>query len=255
MQGDANTRDNVNLFTTSLVSTLGVNPIPQLLLPAIEVYTNYSFFTGLPLVPEGKSRLATELQYNASTSSLAMMLGGIPLSYNLTSGKFEGISPIVIDKLIGGYGGPLGTYLAQGVSIAMEGFNVGPERLPKDVTQLPIVKRFFIDAESRNPKVVSQAYELYGLVDEANRSFSRLRQMGDVEATMNYLEENRTLLAYKKHVFKLVDGLNKLTARERAIEKDNSMTREQKLEAMRNIREMKISIGMKVAEINKALGR
>lgn len=255
LQGDATARENISLFTASLASTFGVNPIPQLMLPAIEVMTNHDFYTGLPLVPEGKSRLAPELQYNASTSSLAMLIGGLPISYNLTSGKFEGISPIIIDNLISGYGGPLGTYLAEAVSLGMELVDVGPERLPKDVTRLPVVRRFFIDAQNRNPKVVSQAYELYGLVDEANRSFSRLRQMGDVEATMDYLEENRTLLSYKKYVFKLVDGLNKLSARERAIERDGSMTRDEKFAAMQNLREMKIRIANKVAEINEALGR
>lgn len=255
MQGDATSRENIALFTTSLASTFGVNPIPQLILPAIEVMTNHDFYTGLPLIPEGKSRLASELQYNASTSSLAMLIGKLPISYNMTSGKFEGISPIIIDNLIGGYGGPLGTYLAEAVSIGMETVEVGPERLPKEVTRLPIVRRFFIDAQTKNPKVVSQAYELYGLVDEANRSFSRLRQMGDVEATMDYLNENRDLLSYKKYVFKLVEGLNSLTARERAIERDSSMTREDKLAAMRDLRQKKIEISSKVAEINKALGR
>lgn len=255
MQGDATARENIGLFTSSLASTFGVNPIPQLLLPAVEVMTNHDFYTGLPLIPEGKSRLSPELQYNAGTSSLAMMIGSVPVMYNLTSGKFEGISPIVIDNLIGGYGGPLGTYIAQVVSIGMETFNVGPERLPQDVTKLPIVRRFFIDSETKSPKVVSQAYELFGLADEANRSFSRLRQMGDVEATMDYLEENRTILSYKKYIFKLVDGLNDLTARERAIERDSSMTRDDKLAAVKNIRDMKIRIASKVAEINKALGR
>ena len=255
MQGDATSRENIALFTSSLGSTFGVNPIPQLLLPAIEVLTNHDFYTGLPLIPEGKSRLASELQYNASTSSLAMLIGKLPISYNMTSGKFEGISPIIIDNLIGGYGGPLGTYIAEAISISMETAEVGPERLPKEITRLPVVRRFFIDAQNKNPKVVSQAYELYGLVDEANRSFSRLRQMGDVEATMDYLNENKTLLSYKKYVFKLADGLNKLSARERAIERDGSMTRDEKLAAVQEIRQMKIKIASKVADINKALGR
>lgn len=255
MQGDATTRENIGLFTSSIASTFGVNPIPQLLLPGIEVLTNHDFYTGLPLIPEGKSRLAPELQYNASTSSLAMLIGKIPVMYNLTSGKFEGISPIVIDNLIGGYGGPLGTYISQAVSIGMETASVGPERLPQDVTRLPIVRRFFIDAESKNPKVVSQAYELFGLADEANRSFSRLRQMGDVEATMAFVEENKDILSYKKYIFKLVDGLNKISARERAIERDGSMTRDEKFAAMKNLRDMKIQIATKVADINKVLGR
>ena len=255
MSGDASTRDNVALFTSQVASTFGLNPIPQALLPAVEVITNHDFYTGLPLIPDGKARLAPELQYNASTSQLAMMIGGLPIRYDMTSGRWEGISPIVIDNLISGYGGPLGTYLIQATSLALEDANVGPERMPQEVSKLPVVKRFFIDAETKNPKVATQAYELFRVVDEANRSFSRLRQTGDAEAVADYLDKNRDILQYKKYVFKLVDRLNKLSAYERSVERDTRMSREEKLAAQRNIREVKIRLASKVDEINKALAR
>jgi len=183
------------------------------------------------------------------------MIGKVPIFYNFTTGKFEGASPIVIDNLISGYTGPLGTYIAQAVSLGMEGVDVGPERLPRKVSDLPVVRRFFIDAESKNPKVVSQAYELFRIVDEANRSYSRLRQIGDAEAVKDYLDENRDVLSYRKYVFKLVDGLNKLAAQERQIAADNTMTRDEKFEAMRKLRETRVRLGAKVAEINEKLGR
>jgi hypothetical protein len=254
-QGNASGRDTAKLFFESMASTFGVNPIPQAILPLMEITTNHDFYTGLPLISEGKARLAPELQYNSSTSQLAMMIGKIPIWYDMTSGRFEGASPIVIDNLISGYGGPVGSYLAQAVGLAMEGANIGPERLPRDLTQLPVVKRFMIDSEVKNPKAVTQAYELFRIVDEANRSFSRLRQTGDAEATLDYLNENRDVLSYKKYVFKLVDRLNKLSAHERAIERDTTMSDDEKREAMRKLREVRIRLASKVKEINEKLGR
>lgn len=253
--GDASTRDNAKLFVLSISSTLGVNPIPQFMLPAVEIITNHDFYTGLPLIPEGKARLSPELQYNARTSQLAMMIGKLPIAYDFNSGKFEGLSPIIIDQLIGGYGGPLGTYIAEGIGLAMESQNIGPERLPRDITQLPVVRRFFMDAQVKNPKVVTQAYELFRIVDEANRSFSRLRQTGDAEAVVDYLDKNRDVLSYKRYVFKLVDRLNKLSAYERQIERDTTMTDAEKKEAMAKLRETRIRIASKVSEINEKLGR
>jgi hypothetical protein len=253
--GQASTRENAALFFSSFASTFGVNPIPQFMLPPLEVIVNHDFYTGLPLISEGKARLAPELQYNSGTSSLAMMLGKVPISYNFTTGKFEGVSPIVIDNLISGYTGPFGTYIVQAASLAMEGVDAGPERLPRSVSQLPVVRRFFIDSEYKNPKVVSQAYELFRVVDEANRSYSRLRQIGDAEAVKDYLDENRDILSYKKYVFKLVDGLNKLSAQERRIESDQTMTRAEKFEAMAKLRETRMKLAAKVTEINAALGR
>ena len=253
--GETSGREIAKLFWSEFTSTFGVNPIPQVALPALEALVNYDFYTDLPLISEGKARLAPELQYDSRTSTVAMLLGNIPIKYNFTTGKFEGISPIIIDQLISGYGGPFGTYIMQGAGMLMEGGDIGPDRLPRDVTQLPLVKRFLLDAESRSPKSVAQAYELFRVVDEANRSFSRLRQIGDAEAVMDYLEKNKDVLAYKKHIFKLVDSLNKISAYERRIEQDQTMTREEKVEAIKKLREVRARLTSNIGEINKALGR
>jgi hypothetical protein len=253
--GETSGREMANFFWSEFTSTFGLNPIPQVAIPALEALVNYDFYTDLPLISEGKARLTPELQYDARTSSVAMMLGDIPIIYNFTTGKFEGVSPIIIDQLVSGYGGPMGSYFMQGIGLLMEGVDVAPERLPKNITQLPGIKSFLIDAEARNPKSVAQAYELFRVVDETVRSFSRIRQTGDVEATMDYLEQNKNVLAYKKHIYRLFDGLNKLSARERQIERDDTMTRDEKFEAMKQLREVRARLTSNIGEINKALGR
>jgi len=127
--------------------------------------------------------------------------------------------------------------------------------MPTDLTKLPVVRRVFIDAEKKNPKVVTQAYELFQIADEANRTFSRLKQIGDVEAVRDYVDENRDILTYRKYIFKMVDGLNKINAQERRIESDPEMTADEKREAMLKLRETRINIASKVGEINEKLGR
>jgi hypothetical protein len=253
--GEASARENAQLFWGQIQATLGMNPIPQFLLPSVEILTNHSFFTGLPLVSEGKARLDPALQYNTSTSQLAMMIGGLPIYYDFTTGKFGGMSPIVIDKLISGYGGPLGSYITQATSLAMEDAKVGPDRMPSELSNLPVVRSFFIDAKNKNPKVVTQAYELFRIADEANRTMSRLRQMGDAEALANYVDQHRDVLQYKTYIFALADHLNKLSAQERHIEQDNSMTADEKLTAQQKLREISIRLSSQVDQINKKLGR
>jgi ribosomal protein S10 len=184
-----------------------------------------------------------------------MMLGGLPIFYDMTTGKFGGMSPIVIDKLISGYGGPLGTYLVQATSMTMENASIGPDRMPTEISNLPIIRSFFIDAKSKNPKVVTQAYELFRIADEANRTMSRLRQMGDAEALANYVDKNKDVLQYKKYIFTLADRLNKLSAQERSIERDESMSRDEKLAAQQKLREIRIRLASQVNMINDKLGR
>lgn len=249
------TRENAALFYSQFVSTFGINLVPQFMLPVFENYTGFDFYTGLPLVAEGTSKLAPELQYTKRTSQVAMLLSEVPVVYDFDTGRFRGMSPVAIDNLISGYGGPIGSYFVQAASVAAMASEAGPDRLPMAYTDLPGVRRILIDAKSRNPKVVSEAYELFRVTDEVNRSFNRLRQIGEVEAVMAYLEENRTILAYRKNVFKLVDGLNKITAQERRIERDTSMTDDEKREAMIKLRAMKVSVAMKIQEINTAIGR
>lgn len=255
-KGDASTRETADLFWNQIWGAIAINPVPQALAPIAEIYYNKDSFTGLPLISEGQMRLSPELQYNSRTSSVARMLGGLPLKYNFTSGEWEGVSPTVIDNLIQGYSGTLGSYMLMATSTMMQAANSGPERAPfRAVSDLPVVKRFFIDSETKNPKVVTQAYELFQIADEANRTLGRLKQIGDAEAVMDYVNEHRTILSYKKHIFKLVDTLNKLNARERAIIADKTKSDDEKTEALKNLREMRIRVSSKVAEINKALGR
>jgi len=255
MIGEASTRENVNLFFSSWASTFGVNPIPQVAIPALEVLWNHDMYTGLPLISEGKSRLAPELQYDSRTSSLAMILSGVPIVYNFNTGKFEGMSPIAIDQLISGYAGPLGSYMVMAAGEGMRLFDVGPEKLSMTLSEAPAIKSFFIDAQARNPKAVSQAYELFRIVDEANRSFGRLRQIGDMEALTDFLEENKDVLKYKKYVLKLTNGLNKLSAQERRILQDKSLSDEEKRAEMERLREVRSQLTARVSEISKALGR
>ena len=82
-----------------------------------------------------------------------------------------------------------------------------------------------------------------------------MKQIGDVEAIKDFVEENRDVLSYRKYVFKMVDGLNKLNARERQIERDPEMTADEKREAMLKLRETRINIASQVDEINQKLGR
>ena len=184
-----------------------------------------------------------------------MMIGGLPIFYDFTTGKFGGASPIVIDKIISGYGGPIGTYLVQAVSLGMQDAEIGPERMPIELSNAPVVKSFFIEAKSKNPKVVTQAYELFRIADEANRTVSRLKQMQDAEALTAYIDENRDILRYKKYIFTLADRLNKLSAQERAIERDTTMTADEKIAAQRELRDVRIRLASKVEEINRQLGR
>jgi len=84
----------VNALTNSFFSP---TVVPQLIKPGVEVFTNYNFFQGRPLIGEYQKRIEKEFQFNESTSEIAKILGKTGL-----------VSPISVDHLIKGMFGSVG---------------------------------------------------------------------------------------------------------------------------------------------------
>ena len=259
MRGNRSTRSGIKLFTSQLGSTFGFNPMPQVALPLFENLTNSDFYTGMPLIPPGMQKLDPSLQYNSSTSYVARGLGKLlaycPFGYDFESGRFEGVSPIMIDNLITGYGGPIGGYVSMGIGGLIGAFGEDNQGIPIAGSNLPVIKRFFIDAQDRQPQAAAEAYEVYQLVDKATRTASRLKKMGDTEALREFREENIDLLRVGKQVRKMAENLNNIRAQVRRLEVNTTMSGAEKKERMRELRAREIQLTRKIYEINEKLGR
>ena len=79
------------------------NIIPTALLPAIEAYANYSFFTDRAIVNQREQKLEAKAQYGPQTTEIAKTVG------NITN-----ISPKKIEHVFRGYTGGLGMYAVKG---------------------------------------------------------------------------------------------------------------------------------------------
>lgn len=259
MRGNRSTRSGIKLFTSQLGSTFGFNPMPQVALPLFENLTNSDFYTGMPLISPGMQKLDPSLQYNSSTSYVARSLGKLlaytPFGYDFESGKFEGVSPIMIDNLITGYGGPIGGYVSMGIGGLIGAFGQDNQGIPIAGSNLPVIKRFFIDAQDKQPQAAAEAYEVYQLVDKATRTASRLKKMGDMEALKEFREENIDLLRVGKQVRKMAENLNNIRAQVRRLEVNTTMSGSEKKERMRELRAREIQLTRKIDDINAKLGR
>lgn len=244
--GNKTTRDLMKTFTSQIAGTIGVNPVPQIVAPLVENYINLDLYTGQPVVSEGKERLAPFLQYDGRTTALSRMIGDT-----------LGISPAKMENILTGYGGPLGTYLLYAMSVSLNNTlnaaGSGYQIMPTEVSTWPGVRAFMVDAQTKTPQAVADAYEMFREVDTVNRTLSRLRKTGDVEAVRDYVEDNRGILKAKAPVMKIAEALNNIAAQERRIERNTTMTREQKLEAMRKLREMKLRVTQNVPKIREMM--
>jgi hypothetical protein len=98
-------------------------PIPAILRPAIENFTNFSFFTKRALVSPALQSQPAALQYTSSTSEFAKWLGD----------KTD-VSPIRIDNFIRGYFGLMGATTSTFVDAMMS-----PYRPDRGLEQLPFL--------------------------------------------------------------------------------------------------------------------
>ena len=134
---------------SSAISLLKVPYMIAGLTPLIENATNYSFFTGGPIVPARDQDLLPEDQYGVSTSITAR-----------AAGKLTGSSPYKVDNLIRGYGAGLGKYASAGVDKVLEKTGVAalPPSEEKKFSELPVINAFTVDS-SGGGQIMTDFYD------------------------------------------------------------------------------------------------
>jgi hypothetical protein len=195
----------------------GVNLMPQLLKPAVEVATNYSFFTGNPIVGINMAGKETYLQFNDRTSELAKLFG------------YVGISPMKADYLVRGYLGTVG-----GVLLDVTDAVGDPNRMAKPANKLPLVKTFMYDDTGRGYK--TEFYEFRERVDKVVNSVNTFKREGRAEELQDYLSEDKLKLYSMKGIInKIEDQLGKLRQYRNIIANDADLSPAEKREKVDEI--------------------
>lgn len=157
---------------------LGELTLPPTDVPVLAVAgglkSNTNAMTGRPIVPEHMQELPPELQYQHWNSQFSRWLGGV-----------LNVAPAKIDYAIQGFGGPMGSYLLNGMDAA------DPDRPSGSWTDLPVVRRF-VQPWQRGAQDQRDFYDR-----AASRTSKLARAKNGIEA---YIERNnpdaaKTILA------------------------------------------------------------
>ena len=231
--GNDTGRDFTNAMARQITSTLAVSP-PQVGLPLYENLTNYSLYTGQPIVSRGLEDLAPEYQFNQNTTQLAK-----------TIGQEFGYSPMKIDHLIAGYTGTMGLYTAQMLDTAIELETGKPPKAALRFEQLPIIKRFVAtDAGS-----IENFYDLKNQVNQVVRTVDHLKDMPSEQ--IKFLKENMGLYSLKGYVTNIEKEMKKLRAYQQYVNDSTDMTPEQKRNELENIHNIEVSLTEKTQIFRK----
>jgi hypothetical protein len=154
--------------------------------PIIENLTNYSFFTGRPLVNEGQARLSPRLQFTPTTSETAKFVGD----------KLN-VSPLLIDNAVRGYLGSLGRYATDAVDWAFLKFQGAdtPARPRKFVSQLPVV-RGFTQSPYESSEYLSRFYKAMDLAERRMADFNAYSMRLDAKGAREFALKNRNELTW-----------------------------------------------------------
>ena len=220
--------------------------VPQAAKPLLEVATNYSFFTGRPLIGQGLENRVTAEQFTNTTSELAKFLGKAGL-----------VSPITIDHLIRGY---LGTTGGMGLVLINSATNVvndtpRPEKSMQDfLATTPGLSAFV--AREYGSGIKNDYYELRKEVDKSVNTFNNMRKTGRTEEAREFYEEKKDLISVKSQVNAIERQLTKLRNQEKLIyaAPASKMTAEQKGEAIERIRQTEQRMLKNVGELRARAG-
>lgn len=232
------------MFDAVTNAILSPTVVPQIAKPALEVMTNYNFFTGRPLVGMGLENKVTAEQFTNNTSELAKFLG-----------KAGIISPVNIDHLIKGYTGTTGGLMLQATSAAVNiGSNVpAPEKSLQDtLASTPGLSAFFV--REHGAALKNDYYELRGEVDKAVATYNNMNKTGRTEEAKEFYGENKELFAVKNQVNTIERQLTKLRDRSKIIYASTKMSSEEKGAELERIKSMEDRMLANINDLRRKAG-
>jgi len=221
----------------ALTSTFGIAP-PQVALPLLEAKTNYSFYTGRPIISQGLEGVAPQYQVGANTSPMFEKLG-----------KELGASPMMLEHIYKGYTGSMGMYLVD-LMDAIGVVNDNSPKAAKRFEQLPIIKRFALDKEARG--TVTSYYELKKEVDTAVRTFNFLERAGQGEDLAEYTRENAKMLMTRDFISSMDKDIKEINEMAMAV-RNSPMSPEAKRDALTALNRASSAMTAKIQNVRKAV--
>jgi len=199
-----------NFFKSfALDNATSVLPIPDVIKPLIEAFSNKSLFTKQPIVPRSLEGLLPEYQYTQYTSETAKILGKL---IRQISGEYSGISsPARIDSTINNWTGTLGRTFTTVLDKALISSGVidDPIKPEQTLADIPVIRAFVVRNPSASSEYITTFYDKYEKVNKIFNSIDALQKAGNFEEANKLLTNLPAEATILKSTYKLVQDLDK----------------------------------------------
>lgn len=236
--GDEKLRD-----TASAIGKLAWNAIPisgpQGVKPALEVFINYSFYTGRDIESPRLQQLEPSERYTERTSEIAKLVGGV-------LGNIPGIgqyfSPVKLEYLVRGYTGSVPLAVASLANPVLRSDEAGekPDTRGLIGAETPLIGSFFQPKDATG--LINKAYKDMDDIIKAKETYKKMVEDGRQDDAEKYLDANADVIGMASLAGKFRQQMGELTKQERMVRSDNSLTGKEKREMLDEIRQAKIEL-------------
>lgn len=240
----ANTRSNWEMYKITrdiLVDTFAFNPLPQVIKPAIEQWTNYDTFTGQNIISEYQQKMEPDLQTNPKTREIYKSIGAGMQKLGFRSAA----SPKRIEKFVRDSFGSVADNIADFMDM---GINLFTQRDPAGSDMERVLKisgaSRFVDTQDVPAFTKSQErfYEMLKEFDTAATSYKEYKKLGDREKAREYRSENREEIRMSKTFGKYQDRIGVINAKMKLVHVSTRLTPEEKKTQLNALLEKRNSI-------------
>jgi hypothetical protein len=237
-----------------LMETFGLNPVPQMIKPLIDLYANKDSFTSAPIESAGMERLSKQERKTNNTSGIAIALGGVSegaakiLTFNPDA---QGFSPVQMDYAIKAYLGWLGATAVSTADLAVEPFTEGT-RVRKPVIDT-LAMGFIKTQPETQSKYMTKFYENNARLQSALADMRHYAEIGDMDKLAQTLEEKGDKIALAKVYDKASKQLATLRKQSRMIERSTDISTDDKRDEMNRLKILMSDIAKEMEMVRKSL--
>lgn len=211
------------------------NVTPQLIRPLLENYVNYSFFLGRPLESQEQIASRRPFQRAGIGTSDAMKVVAEHLEYaaNATGIEAFAISPIKLENAMRGLLGTTG-----GIVLSVADMMVNPDRTDRPLHQQLSTQLTGASALLKNAvgtRYMDEIYNLERRTEQVNSTYNTMLETQPEKAS-DFLAANIGMYSIRDAVKSAMDSIRSLNETAMAIDRDTSMSPEERRAAIDELR-------------------
>ena len=167
---------------TTVQSFKSLIPIPDIIKPFAETWTNKNFFFDKPVIPAGLENIPSEYQFTDFTSETMKTIAGLIRKIN--GDDFSKLSsPLVLENAWRGWTGGIGGYVLALSDTLLDAAGIvdRSNNRKKMLSEYPVVRAIIIKNPDRNAEPITDFRELYEPIMKRTRAIEILKQKGDIQ--------------------------------------------------------------------------